>query len=186
MHCTGRIAGVALLGTLFCASAAFADGESRLQPIGATLQGGAMLPSGAQGAGLDRGFQLVGTLAYDMDPAFKLEGDLGYISSPDPFHTRIFMIGANGRMNPNADWEELYVRAGAGLYRISHGRDIPGSTPPRNRIRPGLSFGVGYDVATASRLTVGFAGTYHGIIVAWSDALSYISLSAYLSLRPKS
>jgi hypothetical protein len=179
-----RSAGAVVLATFILSTPAHAEEGSEFIPWWFTVETGAMLPSGEQGSGLDRGFQGVGTLGYEVAPALVLGGDLGYVSSPDDFRTRILLLGAHGRMSPNPDLAALYVQGGAGLYHIAYHRETAGLSPPPNKIRPGLSFGIGYDVATVSKLSIGVSAMYHGIVVARSDALSYVSLGAYLSLRP--
>src|SRR2546425_3131705 len=143
-----RFAGAVVLAALFLTPAARADEGSGFFPWSFTLQGGAMLPSGQQGAGLERGFQAVGSLAYEVNPSLILGGDLGYVSSPDDFRTQIVLLGAHCHLNPSPDLAALYVQGGAGLYHIAFHQETAGLPPPHNKIRPGLSFGIGCDVVT--------------------------------------
>jgi hypothetical protein len=161
------------------------DQEFRMSvPIWLTLQGGMMFPAGDEGSELKRGGQLLGSLGYQLNPGFVLEGDLGFASSGDIGRTRIVMIGLHGRLNPNQYLRPLYVVGGAAFYDVTYHPNLPGIVPPPDKIRPGMSFGIGYDLLERSRLSFGIVGAYHGIVIARSDALSYVTLGLYASLRP--
>lgn len=162
-----------------------ADDEFRHPtPFWLTLQGGGMFPAGKVGFGLERGGQAVGSLGYQLNDGFVLSGDLGLVSSGDDAGTRIVLLGLNGRLNPNRDLRALYVQGGGGFYDIRYHARVSGLVPPPNKVRPGLSFGVGYEFSEYSRLTFGVLGMYHGILLARSDALAYVTLGLYASLRP--
>jgi hypothetical protein len=167
------------------APARAADPEFRHSlPIWLTLQGGMMFPAGDEGSELKHGGQLLGSLGYQMNPGFVVEGDLGLVTSGDVGRTRIFMMGLHGRLNPNMYLRTLYVVGGAGFYDVTYHPSVPGVIRPPNKIRPGMSFGIGYDWIERSRLTFGVVGAYHGIVIARSDALAYVTLGVYASLRP--
>ena len=184
MTSTMRTSAILVLAALLLPAAAFAEEERSAIPWWFTLEAGGMFPSGQQGAGLETGSQFVGTVGYELSSTFVLGGDLGYVASTDLLRTRIVLLGAHVRMNPSADLPTVYVQGGGGLYHVSpHPRNPDPSAPPI-KVRPGLTFGVGYDIASFSKLTVGVVGTYHGIVIARSDALSYLGVGAYLSLRP--
>jgi hypothetical protein len=118
-----------------------------------------------------------------MNAGFVAAGDIGLVSSPDRTRTRIVLLGLHGRLNPNSDLRALYVQGGAAFYDITYHGSSAIEAPP-DKIRPGLSFGVGYDFGEYSSVTFGVLGMYHGIVIARSDALAYLTLGVYLSLRP--
>jgi hypothetical protein len=153
-------------------------------PLWYTAQGGWMVPAGHEGLGLDSGPQATGTLGLQMSQGFVLGGDLGIVTSRDQFSTRIVQIGLSGRLLPNVNWPALYVQGGAGFYFVSYSPSEARPEPPPDKVRPGMNFGIGYDMVEFSRLTFGVIGTYHGIVIARSDALAYINVSGYVSLRP--
>lgn len=173
------------LGSSGVATARAQDPEvRRVMPFWYTLQAGLMFPAGDEGRELRRGTLLVGSIGYELNQGFVAEGDLGLFSSPDIAKTRIVMLGLHGRLNPNIHLRELYVVGGAAFYDVSYHPRLAGVVPPPDKIRPGLSFGVGYDLVTRSRMTFGVVGMYHGIVIARSDALAYVTLGIYGSLRP--
>jgi hypothetical protein len=181
-----RIAGIALMTVLLAGGAARAQDEDRpvLRPILLTLQGGAMFPAGQQGKELDPGTQLGGSLGYQLSDTFTLTGDLGYVSSSDALGTRIHMAGIHGRFNPSPDWRQLFVTTGVGFYRISY-RPDPGELAPSDLTRPGMNFGMGYDLLELSNLSFGLTWSYHGIVIARRDALAYVNVGAYITGRTK-
>ena len=165
--------------------AAPADKEYRTPiPLWITAEGGWLVPAGHEGLGLKQGGAGVGYLGLQMSPGFVLCGDVGLFKSRDQLSTQIVMIGLNGRLTPNIDMPTLYVQGGVGFYHVSYSVSATGAVPPDDRMRPGLSFAVGYDVIRFSRMTLGVLTTYHGIVVARSDALAFVAVSAYLSWRP--
>jgi hypothetical protein len=185
MLCGARsMAGVLILSLCSCA-AAFAAEEYRTgPPFWYTLQGGAMFPSGRKGFGLERGPQAIGSIEYPIAPGLVLGGDLGVVSSQDLQRKRIIVLAMHGRLNPNPDLRPLYVQGGAGFYHVSYRPEIRTALTPANRTRPGLSFGVGYDFTDFTRVAWGVVGMYHGIVLARSAGLSYVTIGIYASLRP--
>jgi hypothetical protein len=166
------------------ASPSVYDDERRPLPFWFTLEGGAMFPAGEEGSGLRRGPHGAGSIGYHVGESFLISGDLGLLGSTDVFRTRVVWAGLSGRINPNRDMRSVYVQGGAALYRTSyHETSLIAFAPPA-KIRPGLSFGVGFDVGELERLTFGVRGMYHGIVIARGDALSFLTLGAYASLRP--
>jgi hypothetical protein len=153
-------------------------------PLWFTLQGGLMFPAGEEGSGLRRGPEGVGSIGYQVGETFHLAGELGLISSSDVFRTRVAWAGLSGRLNPHRDMHALYVQGGAAIYHTSYHEAALSAFAPPSKIRPGLSFGIGYDTAEWERITVGVIGMYHGIVIARGDALSYLTLGVYASLRP--
>lgn len=175
------------LALLAAAPARAADPEAPPRiPFWLTLQGGGMFPSGEEGSGLRRGAQGSGSVAWELSRNFVLSGDLAVFSSGDAFRTRLVMAGLSGRLLPHPDLPTLYVQGGAGLYDIAYrplGADV---VPPPAKIRPGLSFGVGFDAFERPPFTLGVLGSYHGVVIARSDALAFLTLGVYASIRPAS
>ena len=183
-----RIATLAILGVLLSGAAQAAprpvsvDEVRRFPPFSLTFQAGAMFPAGDEGSGLERGPQFVGSLGYEMGSSFTLLGEVGLVESRDDARTRVVMTSLNARLFPSLDMRQFYVDIGGGIYHIAYQRQTPVALP--SKIRPGLSFGVGYDAFEIDNLTIGIVGSYHGIVVARSDALAYLTLGVYGSLRP--
>ena len=153
-------------------------------PIVFTVQSGGMFPAGDEGSGLQTGAQVVASIGYEYSTSFTAAAEAGFTASTDPFRTHVVWAGLNGRLNPNPDLRALYVQGGAALYDISYHRASLSRLEPPSKVRPGLSFGIGWDAGEFSGLTLGVLGSYHGIVVARGDALSYLTLGLYASLRP--
>lgn len=186
-----RIAGAIVILWLLLPPAARADpvfrGEEefkRFPPFSLTFQAGEMFPGGQEGSGLKKGPQFVGSLSYEVSRTFTLAGDVGLVASRDDFKTRIVLFGLHGRLYPSVDMPWFYVEVGSALYHLGYTRPASLALPPANKIRPGLSFSIGYDALEVGNLTFGVLGGYHGIVVARSDALAYVLLGVYASLRP--
>jgi len=183
-----RVAAIAALAATMLASSSRAapkneDDADKPFPLWVTLQGGGMFPAGSEGAGIETGYQLVGTLESEMGSFFVAGADIGYVSSGDDYRTRIVWLGGHARLVPNRDLGSFFVQGGAGLYHIGYHPEPP-LVAPSGLMRPGLSFVVGYDVKEFGWLTVGVQGSYHGIVLHKSDALSFLTLGIHVSRRP--
>ncbi len=166
------------------ASARTVSEDSPLARWSYTVVGGVLIPAGDEGDELARGPHLVGALDYETLTGFQLGLDFGYTQSQDALRTRIFMVGGHGRMNPNRDLESIYVQGGLALYLVTYDPRKPGVAEPPTRLRPGISFAVGLDFKKVSRVTIGVLASYHGIVIARSDALSYVAVGLSFSLKP--
>ena len=146
--------------------------------------GGVMFPAGSQGRGLDSGVHFGGSLDYEVDSELLLGGDVFYSSSGDDLRTRFTAVGVHCRLRPGADFTNLYVQGGLDLYRVGYDPKSPGLSDPGGSTHPGGNVGAGCDLATLASVTVGVAGAYQGVIFASHNAISYLTLGLYVSLRP--
>jgi len=146
--------------------------------------GGAMVPAGSQGRGLQSGVHFGGSFDYEVDPMFLVGGDVFYSSSNDDLRTQFTGLGVHCVLRPAADFTNLYVQGGIDAYRVSYDPKFPAPRDPRATTRPGGSVGAGFDLASLAGVTVGVAGAYRGVIFGSHNAISYLTLGLYVSVRP--
>ena len=149
-----------------------------------SAQGGALLPAGSQGRVLDSGVHIGGSFDYELTQAVLLGGDVFYSSSSDGLRTQFTGAGFHCRLRPGADFTNLYVQGGIDLYRVSYDPESSTRSNPGDSTRPGGNVAAGFDVATLRGVTLGVAGTYQGVIFARHNAVSYLTLGLYVSVRP--
>lgn len=178
------LAGASLLLGSATAGAQDSDDSSSLSRWSYYVLGGLLLPAGDEGNELERGAHVVAGLDYEVSNTLQLGLDFGFSQSEDPLRTRIFMTAGHVRLAPAPEFETFYMQGGPGLYLVGYDPRTPGLTAPAAKFRPGLNFGVGFEFLRRSRFVFGGQLVYHGIVIARSDALSYLGAGITVALKP--
>lgn len=165
------------------ARAADDEGLGVLHQLTYSLNAGAMLPAGQEGEGLDPGGHAGGSIHYESGSGLSLGGELQWNRSSDPLRTKIYALSAMARISPR-DYTALFMRLGFGAYYVRYDPRSSQLPKPDERLRPGGSFGVGFELVRWGKVVIGGSGVYHGILLDPSDALSYLTATVDLTWRP--
>jgi hypothetical protein len=192
MHRLGRVLALALLAFIATTGNAGARSKKDDEDYGTgffsnlsySVALGAFVPAGSNGAELDIGCDARAAVHWEMTPGLVMGPEVGVAQSPDPLRIRIVHYGVHARIYPERDYPNIYVHLGAAAYNVTYNPDTPTPGTPPNRTRPGGSFGIGFEFNPYSKLSVGIESIYHGIAMSSSDALSYVTGTFTLTLRP--
>jgi hypothetical protein len=183
-----------LLRVAFCAALAASpavalaqDGETvgLLRQLSYSASAGAMIPAGEEGQGLDPGPHMGGSIFYESGSGLSLGGELLWNRSTDPLRTNVLVLGALARISPR-DYTAAYMRLGLGAYHVGYSVESPQLVEPGSTLRPGGSFGAGFEAIHTGKLAIGASLVYHGILLNSSDALSFVTAAVELTWRPYS
>lgn len=146
--------------------------------------GGLLLPAGEEGEELDIGPHAGLCLLYEASNGLVVGLEGIYSHSNDPLRTSITSLGLNGRLSPAPEYHTAFLQLGAGAYRVAYDPSDPNLIAPESKLRPGGSFGFGFEFFRWGKFSLGATGTYHGIVISRSDALAFITAGATLTWRP--
>ena len=143
---------VALLIVLMgFATASLADDEFVDPSRWSYRTGAGILPAEREGEPrLEMGPHVLGAIDFEMNRAFYMGTDVSYGVSGDELGTRIASLGVHARIKPAYEFTTFYVIASLGAYRAYYDHDRPDLPAPSDRLRPGASFGFGYDLGSFS------------------------------------
>jgi opacity protein-like surface antigen len=159
-------------------------GTGFLSNLSYSLALGMFFPGGDEGAELDPGGDARAAIHWEMTPGLVMGPEIGAVQSTDDLNIRIVHLGIHARIYPEPDYPNIYVHLGAAAYNVSYNPDVRTPQTPASHTRPGGSFGAGFEFNPYSKLSIGIEGIYHGIALSQSDALSYITATVTLTLRP--
>jgi hypothetical protein len=168
-----------------CAAARHDEAESvgPLSLLNYTVSGGGIIPAGTAGEGIDSGPHANAAIHYDSGSGFMFGGEVGYTRSKDDLRTRIVEFGVTARISP-ADYNAAYVQLGLGGYALGYRPRTPLVPNPGDMVRPGGSFGVGFELVRIPRMAFGVSGTYHRVAITSHDARAFVALKLDVTFRP--
>lgn len=175
----------ALAAVPLAARAADDEMTGGLRQLSYSVSAGAMVPAGQEGEGLDPGPHLGVMIHHESGSGLSLGGEMQWNRSTDPLRTGIFALGAIARISPR-DYTAAFMRLGAGAYFVGYSPEAAGTVKPESLIRPGGSFGAGFEAIQMGKFSIGASAVYHGILLESSDALSFLTMSVDLTWRPYS
>ena len=188
MNARRAIAGLALFAVMVLAPA-----TTRAQEDGAhgmfsrlhySAEGGIMSGVGPQGRPLGRGTSFAFNVHGESTIGMELGLEATYAASNDILNTKFASLGGIARLSPTPEDYRAYVQLGASLYRVTFSPDVQGLVVPKNTIRPGGSFGVGFEITDRTNYSLGGLITYTGVVLAQSAARSYLVAGLTLTFKP--
>jgi hypothetical protein len=151
-------------------------------------EAGILLPSAKASPRLEMGPHVLGAIDFEMNRAFYMGTDVSYGVSGDELGTRIASLGVHARISPAYEFTTFYVIASLGAYRAYYDHDRPDLPAPSDRLRPGASFGFGYDLGSFSKFTVTSTAAFQGLFTRGNAgrniALEYFTARLGLWYRP--
>jgi hypothetical protein len=184
-HAIACLAAIAVAGwSPVTARAQDEGGPGRLSRLHYGVEGGYMSGIGPQGQALGRGPSFSLNLHGDSPLGMELGIEAAYASSNDVLNTRFASLGGIARLSPTPEDYRAYVQLGAGLCSVTFSPDAPGVSAPANSVRPGGSFGVGLELIERTNVSVGVIVQYHGVVLARSEARSYLIGGISLTFKP--
>ena len=173
----------ALLAPAGPAAARDEESVSPLRLLNYTVSGGGVVPVGTAGEGIESGPHGSAAIHYDSGSGFMLGAEVGFTRSNDNLRTRIVAFGLSARISP-ADFNAAYIKLGVGGYSLGYEPRSASTPSPGSLVRPGGSFGVGFELVHLPRVSFGLSGTYHRIAIATHDARAFVALTLDVIYRP--
>jgi hypothetical protein len=176
----------ALLALAIPCAAHAGDDDDSVGPLGLlnyTVSGGGIIPVASAGGGIESGPTGNAAIHYDPGSGFLIGAEGGYTRSRDDLGTGFASFGLTARISP-PDYNAAYIRIGVGGYAVSYDPKSAAAVAPGGTVRPGGSFGVGFEMARIPRFALGVSGTYHRIAMTVHDARAYVALTLDLTFRP--
>ena len=161
-------------------SPAAAQGEGFLSSTAFILSGGGLIPQGIE---LDPGTHLGLAAVYETSFGISVGPEGTMSRSNDPLRIRITSLGLQARISPQPDYHVGFLMVGMGVYSVTY-HPGPGVVAPESKVRPGGSFGVGFEFFRWGNVSLGGSGTYHGLIINRGDKVAFVAASATLTWRP--
>ena len=148
------------------------------------ITGGILSGVGPQGRTLARGPSIAVNIHGESAIGMQLGVEATYAGSNDILNTRFTSIGMIARLSPTPEDYRAYVQVGAGVYHVTFKPDQPSLETPEDSTRPGGSFGIGLELIQSSKFKLGGIATYSGVVLARSDARSYLVAGLTLTIMP--